>query len=341
MAIDHPLRPHVDKSKLAERMRAFFDLGEVRDLTFVYGGYMCHNYRMTTDRGVYFLKQYRNKISTIVHEIKFAEEYFASQGLPVILPIEDRSGRRAFWVDGHWLSIFPFVDGHVPALGEIDRPLVEHLGDTLARFHEAGLKFYDRHFQPLRLWSRRKFFMEYAELEYELARVENPSELDRRIASSLQRKAELVRHNSVDPQDVPLAYDCLLHGDFIYPNTFVTSSHEVTHVYDLEKAVIGPRAYELARSVIINCFDDADSERNYDLGRAFLNAYRARLPISFEEFDQGVRLFMINLRHSNWIESRYLVYGIDTQLDLYARHEHRLDWTLRVGDGFSRRVFET
>ncbi|OGL95063.1 hypothetical protein A2348_04835 [Candidatus Uhrbacteria bacterium RIFOXYB12_FULL_58_10] len=340
MTIDHPLRPHVDQAKLADRVRVFFDLGEVQDLSFIYGGYMCHNYRMTTDQGIYFLKQYRNKISTIVHEIKYAEEFFSSQGFPVIMPIEDRSGRRAFWVDDHWLSIFPFVDGYVPALREIDMTLVEHVGDMLAHFHKAGLKFPDRHFQPLRLWSRRKFFMEYAELEYELARIASPSELDRQIAVSLQKKAELVRHNSVDLQDIQLPYDCLLHGDFIYPNMFVTPSHEITHVYDFEKAVIGPRAYELARSLIINCFDDGDTEQNYELGRAFLRAYRARLPISFDEFDKGVHLFMINLRHSNWIESRYLIYGIDTQLDLYERHTNRLEWTVRSGEGFSRRVFE-
>ena len=35
-----------------------------------------------------------------------------------------------------------------------------------------------------------------------------------------------------------------------------------------------------------------------------------------------------------------LIYGIDTQLDLYERHTNRLEWTVRSGEGFSRRVFE-
>jgi Ser/Thr protein kinase RdoA (MazF antagonist) len=301
---------------------------------------MCHNYRLTTDRGVYFLKQYRNKISTVVHEIKFAEEYFASQGLPVLLPVEDRHGRKAFWLDGHWLSVFSFIEASTPQLKDVDLPLVTNLGEMLARFHEAGRKFDYWHFQPLRLWDRRKFFMEFIELEHEILRREPRTELDQRILEVLRQKAELVRRNAVDPHNIPLAYDCLLHGDFIYPNTFVTPSHEVTHVYDLEKAAIGPRAYELARSIFINCFDDGCEDKNYEFGRAFLTAYRRRLPISFDEFSRGVQLYVINLQHMNWIESRYLIYGIDTQLALYERHAKRLQWVLREGEHFAERVYK-
>ncbi len=339
MTNDHPLRPQVDKTMLAERLRSLFCFGELTDFVGVYGGYMCHNYRVATPEGHFFLKQYRNKVSTIVHEIKYAEEYFVSRDLPVILPIRDRFDRTAFWLDGHWLSLFPFIEARTPAHGDITVALAADIGALLARFHEAGRRFEERHFQPMRLWDKRQFMMELAELEQELERRAPLAPLEERMRDLLLKKTQLVMNNKIDPHKIPLAYDCLLHGDFIYPNMFVNDANNITHVYDLEKTCMGPRSYEIARSLFINCFDDGWEEKNYRLGRAFLAAYRERQPISFEEFSKGVQLYLTTLVHMNWIEARYLMYGIDTQLALYERHARRVEWAATRSEGFCEQVF--
>lgn len=340
MKDSHPLRPHVDSVELADRLRSYFDFGRVLDLSFVYGGFMCHNYRLETERGTFFLKQYRNKISTIVHEIKHAEEFFASRGLPVLLPVRDRFGRSAFWLNGHWLSVFPFItDRRTPSISDIDVPFAEQLGGLLGRFHMAGRTFEDRHFQPLALWDRRKFMMEYVEIEQEFARRTPHSDLERRMAEILRIKAEFVNRNTLMAYQTKAPYDCLLHGDFIYNNLFIDARGTVTDCYDLEKACIGPRGYELGRSLIINCFDDGFEEKNFALARAFLAAYREVASISLEEFTEGVTMYRTQLFHMDWIESRYLIYGIDSQLDLYDRHAKRIEWMHANFEGFCERVF--
>lgn len=340
MKDSHPLRPHVDPAELADRLRAYFDFGRMLDLSFVYGGFMCHNYRLETERGTFFLKQYRNKISTIVHEIKHAEEFFAARELPVLLPVRDRFGRSAFWLNGHWLSVFPFItDRRTPAFSDIDVSFAAQLGGLLGRFHMAGRTFEDRHFQPLQLWDRRKFMMEYVELEQEFSRRASLSGLERRMAEILRRKAEFVRTNEMMAYQVRAPYDCLLHGDFIYNNLFIDSRKEITDVYDLEKACIGPRGYELGRSLVINCFDDGFSEKNFALGRAFLAAYQRQVPMAFDEFSEGLRMYRTQLFHMDWIESRYFIYGIDSQLELYERHARRVEWMGDHFDGFCERVF--
>lgn len=333
------MHPEVDPERLAERLHVLFSLGEVTAFAPVYGGYMCHNYRVETPEGRFFLKQYRNKISTIVHEIKYAEEFFVEQGLPVILPVRDKFGRTAFWLDGHWLSLFPFIEAHTPTLKDIDERLVADMGALLARFHQVGAQFDEPHFQPIRLWDKRQFHMELVELEQELERREPLTPLTQQMRDLLIKKTSLVMNNRINRNDIPLPYDRLLHGDFIYANLFTGQAKEITHVYDIEKSCIGPRAYEVARSLFINCFDDGWEEKNYRLGRTFLAAYMERLPLPYEEFCLGVKLYLTTLIHMNWIEARYLIYGIDTQLAIYERHARRVEWAASGGEGFCERVF--
>ncbi len=340
MQDSHPLRPHVDPARLDDRLRAYFDFGRMLDLSFVYGGFMCHNYRLETERGTFFLKQYRNKISMIVHEIKHAEEFFAGRGLPVLLPVRDRFGRAAFWLDGHWLSVFPFIDNRrTPALSDLDPSFAGRIGALLGRFHAVGKTFEDRHFQPLQLWDRRKFMMEYVELDQELTRRSSLSPIETRMAEILAIKAEFVRSNTMMAHQARTPYDSLLHGDFIYNNLFINEQKEITDVYDLEKACIGPSAYEVGRSLVINCFDDGFAERNFEFGRAFLSAYRRETPLSFDDFSEGVRMYRTQLLHMDWIESRFLIYGIDSQLELYERHARRVQWMIGSFEGFCERVF--
>ncbi len=340
MKDSHPLRPHVDSAELADRLRLYFDFGRVLDLSFVYGGFMCHNYRLETECGTFFLKQYRNKISTIVHEIKHAEEFFAHHDLPVLIPIRDRFGRSAFWLNGHWISLFPFItDRRTPAFSDIDISFARQLGDLLGKFHVAGRVFEDRHFQPLQLWDRRKFMMEYIELEQVFLRRDPLSDLEKRMAEILSRKVRFVQTNTKMAYQIQAPYDSLLHGDFIYNNLFMDNRKSITDVYDLEKTCIGPSCYELARSLIINCFDNGLSEKNFELGRTFLQEYQRHIPLSFETFVEGVNVYRTQLFHMDWIEARYLVYGIDSHLDLYERHAQRIEWMLDSFDGFCEKVF--
>lgn len=319
------LHQAIDAAALSDHLSRCFDVGRVRGFSLVHGGYMSQNFRVDTDRGPFFLKQYRNRISSVVYEIKCAEEHFADHGLPVITPVHDRFGRPAFWFNGIWYSLFPFAEGHSPAFGGVSDATFVSLGDTLARFHLAGRRLpYLSHHQ-LRLWNGKGFFMEFVEIEQELLSRREPTELDRRVLGVLRAKASFVERNRLLPNDIPLPFDCLLHGDFIPQNTFVDDRGAVSHVFDLEKTCIGPRAYEAARSVLVSCFDDGWADRNFAQARLFLDAYRSRFPISFEDFYNGVRMYAVNLQHMTWIEARYALFNNSESMPLYERHAKRVE----------------
>lgn len=318
------LHQAIDFVGLKRRMGELFGFSIIGSYTLIHGGYMSQNFRVETDQGPFFLKQYRNRLNHVVHEIKMAETFFAAQGLPVITPIQDRHGRDMFWFDGHWLSLFPFVDGISPAFGMIKSTTAKSLGALLGKFHLAGKRSPFHHFQHLHLWDQRKFLMEKIELEDVLNQKTHRTELDELILTVLKIKEELVNERILDSSAIPLPYDHLLHGDLIYQNTFMAPDSTISHVYDLEKTCIGPRAYELGRSLIINCFDDGLGDHQLSLARDFLQHYQSINPITYEEFSLGIRMYLVDLIHMTWIEAKYVIYGEKQQLELYRRHANRV-----------------
>lgn len=301
-----------------------FGFTEVGGFRLVHGGYMSQNFRVETDRGPFFLKQYRNRINTIVHEIKAAEQFFADQGLPVILPVKDRYGREAFWTHGNWYGLFPFIAGSAPERTHMTKEKIVAMSEMLAKFHAAGERFTYRPFQMVRVGNPRKFQMESVELFRLLERRQPLSFLDQTIFDLLTYKRHMVEQSQATPKDFEITFDCLLHGDFQYTNLFMNTSHEITHVYDLERASLGPTGYEVARSSIINCFDSGWEEKNFAFVRSHLAAYREHRHFSYEDYERSVRFYAFNVIFTTWIEARYLIYGIGTQLDIFERHAKRV-----------------
>lgn len=334
----HELFTPFDQERLNKKLDNLYGIGGVRDIFLVHGGYMSRNFRLETDRGVFFLKQYRNRISTVIHEIKYAEQFFAEQGLPVITPIVDRFSRPAFWFDENWYSVFPFVVGRSPRSEEMTESQAEALGAELARFHQAGVRFDQRHFQSLPLWDHRRFHLEYVELREALLNEPVRGSFGPRVLDMLERKRAFVESNRYQPRDMPLAYTCLLHGDFIPANVFM-DGNKVTHVYDLEKIAIGPRAYELARSLLITCFDGGWGEGRLATARAFLRGYQGVFPVLFDEFVSGTRAYAVSMLHMTWMEARLVFYGDLSFLPLYEHHARRVEMLQNDPQSLCERIF--
>lgn len=329
-------------ARVGKELKELFRFTDVLSFNFVHGGFMSQNFRVETNQGTYFLKQYRNRINTIIHEIKEAETFFASQAIPVILPIKDRFGREAFWMGGYWFSLFPFINGKSPTAGAMNPPLTTHLAELLGRLHRQGKTFKEFPFQLLRLGTPRKFHLEQVELLRLLERRTRRNTLDEKMIHLLQHKASLIRSVGAKPTDLHLTYDCLLHGDYQYYNVFTNDANEITHIYDFERSCLGPTEYEVARSVMLNCFDDGWKEKNFIQARAYLATYREWCPLTIETFTDGMRLYAYNILHMTWIEARYLVFDVDTQLDLFNRHAERVNFFgSQDVHSFCREIFPT
>jgi Ser/Thr protein kinase RdoA (MazF antagonist) len=320
------LQEPIHFEQLGSQMKDLFSFDHILSFDFVHGGFMSQNFRVETDKGTFFLKQYRNRINTIIHEIKEAEVFFKSKGLPVIMPVQDKFNREAFWFNGHWYSLFPFVYGNSPVAGQMSMELTRSLARTLAKLHEHGREFTNRPFQMLRISTARKFHLEQVELIKVLESKDQKTNLESKMFEILKRKESYILSTKLRPQDLSLSYDNLLHGDYQYYNVFANSQDEVTHLYDLERACLGPTEYEVVRSMMMNCFDDGFAQSNMDRAREYLKEYKTHQPLSLEMFVDAMRLYSYNILHTTWIEARYLVFNIDTQIDLFNRHVSRLEF---------------
>lgn len=338
MPYQHLLVEPIDPERVKARILQLFHCGDVTGFERMEGGYLCQNFRVETQTGTYFLKQYRNRISSQIHEIKEAEQFFASQGIPVILPLQDVFGRSVFLADRNWFSLFPFINQKPPAFGSLNEELLSSLGSMLGRIHQAGKRIDHEHFQPLRLGDKSRFMIELVELRHELESREERTELEERMRALLETKLTWVNAHETNTFDQELPFDTLLHGDFLYQNVFTDSKGAVTHVYDWEKTCNGPRAFELARSLIINAFDDGWESKNFQLARAFLQAYREINPIDISEIIQGIRIYTAELMQMTWLEGKYIIHGIDTQLPIYQRHANRVEWLGEHLEEFCQRI---
>jgi len=319
------LRQTIDYAALSTTLKSVFPFQNVLSFDFVHGGYMSQNFKVETDQGTFFLKQYRNRMNTVIHEIKEAEAFFASKGLPIISPIKDQYDRGAFWHRGHWFSLFPFVYGQSPVASRMSDEIIRELARTLSFFHREGRTFKQRPFHVLRMATARKFHLEQTELKRILASKQTKTELEERMGEVLKSKESYIKLLNYRPEHLSLKYTHLLHGDFQYYNVFANND-SITHIYDLERACIGPPEYEVARSVMLNCFDDGWDTENIERAKIYLSEYCKYQPLTLESFTDGMLLYAYNIIHMTWIEARYLIFGIDTQLDLFNRHVDRLEF---------------
>lgn len=321
-------------------LQELFSLPVVRSVDLLRGGHLCKSFIVQTDTGTYFLKQYRHRLSQTVHQIKFAETHFSKNGIPVLMPMNDRFGRPAFLMGKNWYSLFPFVDLKTKQVFELKPKHVQLLGAQLAELHKVGAGV-EKDIQPLLLWDKHRFLMEVVEIERILEKRPQPNRVERLIGSMLKKKREFVESRAPKSTAQTLPFNTLLHGDYSYQNVFFSEDDsQIESIYDFEKTTRGPRAFEVARSLFVTCFDDGWEQKNIDLAAVFLQAYLTTFPMPLEELQLGVRMYLTNLAHQTWLEAKVLIKNSYDYVELLEAHARRIDHLEDDIDAFTQSLFE-
>jgi Ser/Thr protein kinase RdoA (MazF antagonist) len=265
----------------------------------------------------FFLKRYNTTDTNRIHDIVTTYERFYQRGIPVIRPIQNRLGEFCFFLDDAWWGVFPFVEGIIRPSEALTTEDLQALGALLGDIHRVGQSSRREDIQPIALWNKDVFTSEQHLLEYTYHRDAAPRE-----AASLAFQNIVIQKQFLDehadfierpqPQN-----DCLIHGDFTHNNVFFQAEGGIKATFDLDKTCVAPRAYEVARSTLIICFDRAWDDASFEQARVFLQAYLSTHPMAFEEFRAGLHMYIANYMHMTWLERKVI-------LDRSARHERIL-----------------
>ena len=268
-------------------------------------GFLSDNYIIEFKDKKFFLKGYRFKDKANVSEVHAVKFFFASKGIPVILPVKTKVGDTIFSLDDKHYALFPFVVGIHYNRGTIPRPIGKALGEFLARMHQVG-KEYDFPVKAgFKSKSKATVIFRIKEILNIIESKHKRDAFDTLAFETLSLKLELVNRDSRPVEEFICEPLILLQGDFHEQNIFFDGAGAITCIFDFEKAQMGPRSFELWRSANYMFLNGYFSEGRINDVIAYISAYNAVNPISKDELARGLEIYYQKCIHSVWVEQEH------------------------------------
>lgn len=292
--------------KLIKKLAELYPLKINKSFGKVPGGYLSDNFAVGNNEDKYFLRQYRAKYTKpeieAIHRIK---KFFAKNDVPIILPIPSKSGETFFDFDNRFYALFPFIQEKTRGSSQLTIPTVRSIGKMLAKIHLLSKNGFpnitdDRD----RIFNKEKALALGKEIFQIVKNKKVLDKFDKLASKAIPFKLNLIKNNSKTFEDLNLKHDHLIHGDFHELNLFYDEKNEVKYVYDLEKATVAPRSYEIARALDYICLEKFE-QRNIKKASEFVKAYKSFYPISDTELRNGLLFRFIDCFHSFWIEKAH------------------------------------
>ena len=322
--MNHPKTKKLISNRLLNFITDSYKI-KIRDcFSRVEGGYSSDNFVISSQDKKYFLKRYYKKCDQArIQDIHRAKEFFATSGIPIIRPLITRKGESYFKFGERFYALFPYIDRQLNRKNSME--MIRSLAEMQAKIHQAGKPGQPKvHQRELTTWNKSLAKNKgWAILEIIESRRQF-DQFDKTAKEFVRFKIEQITRNKIMPQAIELPFDHLIHGDFHDQNVFYNENGGVEYVFDLEKTVYAPRAYELSRAIDYICLDD------FDIAKAgiYLGAYRKLYPISDKEFFRGFQFYFLKGIHTFWIEENH-----------YLENDRRAD-ELYAGDIKRTRYFE-
>lgn len=307
-----------------------FNLGNYIDVVIDTEGALNKNYFLTTDTGKYFVKSIREKRKDSVNYISQVEQFFYSNNIPAICMIKDIEGNVYKQYDDDIYTVYPFIDSdRTHRYSHFDYRL---MGQTLAQIHKSSTTGIPDFLQTrvfnekdnqlvLDTLTNRKKYIE-GKMYKDIA-----DHVDRDFLIYIDFKLKNMK-DIVDLADQLSAHqtlpnDTLIHGDFHERNLLFSNTNaqrKIIGVCDFEKAEMGNRAFELARSMGILCFSHGKSEIELQRARELLRGYNEVFPIEKDILHKGVALRNKKMVMGVWIEKQHYDVG-DSRSNKFMKTE--------------------
>ncbi|MDO8513515.1 MAG: aminoglycoside phosphotransferase family protein [bacterium] len=276
----------------------------------VKGGYLTDNFSIGKGKSRYFLKQYRFDDEKLLQELHQVKLFFSKSGIPVIMPIPDKNNNSFFLYQGKYYTLFPFVTGIIAGRGELTKKHLSSLVSMLAKIHLATKdncpNIASREFHA---WNKEKLYQDAANYLSIINKKPVKDEFDRAAVKHIKIKLELSKKVNIEYGDLNIKQNHILHGDFHEHNVFFNKAAEVTHVYDWEKARIGPRAQEIIRLIDLVALHYEFNEENYRQAKILFDEYQNNYPLSRQEYNDNLLLYFYKYFCTLWIPEAHYIKG--------------------------------
>lgn len=287
-------------------------------------GYLSQNYILESGNNRFFLKQYANYTEQQIKEIHQVKRYFADSGIPIILPIVSISGKTYFTLEDKFYALFPFINRKTVNRKELSSKSLKSLAQMLAKIHLLSKDDYPKIInQYQKSWNSEDFFVTSKIILNKLEHKDSKNDFDYLALKTLNLKVEIVKNNRITPEDLDIQNKCLVHGDYHEKNVFLDDYGNVEYVFDLEKACIGIKLFEIIRSMDLICLNGEFNKENIQKAQIYLKAYSDEYPISRDELHRGINFYYIKKSHSLWIEKEHYI-NENMRVDCFLEKEYSM-----------------
>ena len=263
-------------------------------------GVLNKNYSLVTTSGAYFIKSVREKRRDSIAYIAAAETFMADGGIPAVRMLKTVDGAEYFEYEDELYTLYPYIEHTNVDIGYD----YAKLGALLARIHERGSEPLPSLLTSSTLTEKSNDLVLERLSFFRAQAAQGKEPVDALFIRYIDAKLALL------PVLPEVAYESktLVHGDYHLRNLLFSSDGEVIGVCDWEKADLAPRAFEIARSIQLICFENRVPpfqylrEKALTVGALFLRGYQAQYPISDEELRTGFDLRFRKLVATFWIE---------------------------------------
>lgn len=280
-----------------------YDIGNQIFIKKMTGGILNDNYVLETTTGKYFIKSVREKAKNQLNMIYGVELFMKSAGIPAVAMLKTKSGDIFVADNTEVYTLYSYIEAENSSNYSGNDYKV--MGEMLGKIHMAGkgdasgipgLKQFKRPTDKA-IIERLKNYRE------EIKGKNNQDEMDKIFSEYIDFK--LITAPKIKYAD--LVNDTLIHGDYHSGNLLMNKqTREIVGVCDWEKAEFGPRAYELARSILYCCFYDGyKMESALAHAKLFYEGYLSVFPMDVKEIIDGLNMRIHRMALSSWLEEKH------------------------------------
>ncbi len=286
----------VDLDHLAKAVLPVWDRGPILSIATPSTGFINRTLLLQTPGGRYALRAYRHRDRLPIEREHALIAYAHARGVQAVLPISLPSGETILEHEGRYYALFPHAPGYQVARDSLGPSEVAAMGQALATIHRAL-----RDYPPQRVAARDFAFDRAATLsriDTLIAVVEaqpHPTPVDGHALARLKgRRDWLLSAPDVELSGWETLERQVIHGDYQEANVFFAAGR-VSAVIDWDQSYPAPPAWEIARTFHLAL------DFSPVLCRAFLEAYRAQLPLRSDDLDRAAAYYAMFRAHDLWV----------------------------------------